>query len=95
MKINSTPMIFGMILSITLGTGILSAIVAYKFGTLSLEAVESPAENPTQKLAIKNVATKKSEKSFQLMKEKDILVNVYDYVHNQKEANKKQKSDAK
>jgi hypothetical protein len=95
MKINSTFMIFGLIIFGTVGAGITTAILAYKFASESLKAVQFPEENPAQKLALKNSSPQKSSQGFQILNEKDILVKVYDYVYSQKEASKNKKSETK
>lgn len=91
MKINSTSLTFMLIILGSLGAGITTTILAYKFGSESLETVQFPEENPAQKLAIKNSANQ----GFQIINEKKILVQVYDYVHAQKEASKNKKPQPK
>lgn len=73
-----------MILLGSLSTGIVSCLVAYNLASSSLQSVKSPEENPAQKLSIKN-----SSNGFKIMKEKDILVQVYNYVYTQKKAKAK------
>ena len=95
MKINSTFTVLALIIFGSLGAGMITAIVAYKFASESLKAVQFPEENPAQKLAKKNSSPQKSSQGFEIMNEKDILVEVYDYVYYQKEASKNKKSDNK
>lgn len=90
MKTNS-KFIFFLILFGSLATGILSCLLAYKLGSASLQAVKSPEENPAQKLALKNLSSANSAQNFKVMKEKDILVKVYNSVYTQKQVNKEKK----
>jgi hypothetical protein len=88
MNKNSTFMVLGFILASSLTAGAATGYIAYRFGSEALTGVKSPQENPTQKLTkSKNVSSQKSQ-SFQIIPEKDILVQVYDYVYAQKEASK-------
>lgn len=70
-------------------TGILSSVLFYNLGSQSLAAVKSPEENPAQKLAKNNLTSTQSAQGFKIIKEKDILVTVYNYVYAQKQASKK------
>ena len=79
-------MIFGSI-----GSGIAVAIFTYNLGKASLSGVTSPPENPSQKI-FKTKKNKFNQKQFKLISEREILVKVYDFVYQQKEANKAKSS---
>ena len=86
MKSYSALLIFLLILLGSLSAGGATGFMAYKFGTQSLQSVNSPEVNPSQKLAHNNQLSPGKPKSFQIIPEKDILVKVYDYVYYQKRA---------
>lgn len=92
MKINSTLLLSIFIFLAASGVVSASAIISYKFGTKSLEVVKSPLENPAQKLTNKDSSSSESNQGFQIIEEKKILVEVYDYVFHQKKANKEKKN---
>lgn len=95
MKNKSTLIVFTTIILGSIAAGITTGYFAHKFGSQALEVVQSPAENPAQKLAKDNPSTKKSSEGFKLIEEKDVLVEVYDSVYYQKKGKKKNKSSDK
>lgn len=77
---------FFVILS-SVSVGVVSGITAFYLGSESLKTVNSPEENPTQKLGKwETVDLKKYH--FQPVAEKTILVKVYNYVQEQRKAAK-------
>ena len=93
MKSYSTIIIFLLILLGSIGAGSATGFYAYKFGTQSLESINSPEVNPSQKLANNNQLSSQKSTNLQFISEKDILVRVYDHVYYQKQATQeKQKS---
>ena len=93
MKSYSTIIIFVLILLGSLSAGSATGFLAYKFGTKSLQSINSPEVNPNQKLTNNNQQSSQKSTNFQIIPEKDILVKVYDYVYYQKKAaQEKQKS---
>lgn len=75
----------------SVAAGIVTAFLAYTLGRQSLSAVTTPSENPTQKI-VKGENQRATNQEFKIMKEKEILVRVYDFVHKQKQENKAQSS---
>ena len=93
MKSYSKIIIFLLILLGSVGAGSATGFYVYKFGTQSLESINSPEVNPTEKLANNNQLSSQKSTSVQFISEKDILVRVYDHVYYQKQATQeKQKS---
>lgn len=85
---NFTYITSAIVVFSSLLVGVVSAYVAYSVGTDSLEGVNTPPENPTQKIG--NDRGKNTENRFEFISERTILVKVYDHIHKQKEAAKAQ-----
>ncbi|HIK37006.1 MAG: hypothetical protein NZ901_07810 [Geminocystis sp.] len=73
----------------SVSVGVVSGVTAFYLGSESLKTVNSPEENPTQKLGKwETVDLKKYH--FQPVEEKTVLVKVYNYVQEQRRAVKEQ-----
>ncbi len=87
-KLNFTVIAIFLVILGSIGSGIAAAFLFYKLGRQSLSTVTTPSENPTQK--IKQGKSETTNREFKIIEEREILVRVYDFVHQQKEENKGQ-----
>lgn len=92
---NPTILASSLVILSSLTVGILSGIVSYYLGSDSLKNVNTPTENPTQKVSTKE-EKRQNQQKFTIIPEKKVIVQVYDYVRQQQEASKlkKQKNDS-
>lgn len=88
---NPTILASGLVILTSLTVGIITGMVAYYLGSDSLKNVNTPAENPSQKINTKEEKRNNNSK-FTIIPEKKVIVTVYDYVHQQQEASKVKKS---
>ncbi len=83
-----------LVLLSSLGLGLATGFFAHKMGSESLKGVKSPTENPSQKIADSKIDQEvdlSTKKDFEIIPEKKIIVNVYDYVTEQRELSKGKK----
>lgn len=88
---NSTILASSLVILSSLTVGVASGLVSYYVGSESLKSVNTPSENPTQKINAQEKQGQNNQK-FTVVPEQKILVKVYDYVHQQQEASKVKKS---
>ena len=88
---NSTILASSLVILSSLTVGVASALVAFYVGSESLKSVNTPSENPTQKLNGQKKEGQTNQK-FTIVPEKQVLVKVYDYVKKQQEASKVKQS---
>ncbi len=93
MKINSTVILTFFLLLMMMGAGSVSAWFSYNMGSQSLEGVTEPDSNPTKKLTRKQ--GEKQESQLVFVKEKDIIVQNYDYIKGKKNNNSSAKTTPK
>ena len=77
----------------SLGLGLLTGWFAFQMGSDSLKGVKSPSENPSQRISSSNNNEKidlSKKKDFKIIEEKRIIVNVYDYVQEQRGVTKEE-----
>lgn len=88
---NSTILASSLVILSSLTVGVASGLVAFYAGSESLKSVNTPPENPTQKLNGQEKEGQTNQK-FTIVPEKQVLVKVYDYVKKQQEASKVKQS---
>lgn len=93
MKINSTVILTFFLLLMMVGAGSVSAWFSFNMGSQSLEGVTEPDSNPTKKLTRKQ--GEKQESQLVFVKEKDIIVQNYDYIKGKKNNNSSEKNPPK
>ena len=84
MKLSSTTRLTFVILVMMLGAGILSGFFGFTLGHEALKSVSQPHINPIKKLTKSQPSDQ--PKGFTIVKEREILVKVYDRIHGQTEA---------
>ena len=82
MKFNSTVALTLILLAMMLGAGFVSAMWGFSLGHEALKGVTQPDVRPTKKLA-NNQEIEPGDKEVALLNERDILVNVHAYIHDQ------------
>ena len=89
-RLNSTAKVSVILLVMMIAAGSVTALWGFIIGNKSLNGVSKPDANPTQKLAgNKQLSESLTEPTF--IKEKDVLVKVYNHIY---EKNKKSKTSA-
>ncbi|MBD2392858.1 hypothetical protein H6G11_01135 [Cyanobacterium aponinum FACHB-4101] len=90
---NSTILASSLVILSSLTIGVASGLISFYVGSESLKSVNTPPENPTQKINEQEKEVQDNKK-FSIIPEQKILVKVYDYVHKQQEASKVKQSQS-
>lgn len=93
MKFQTTLAFTLLLLIAMIGAGTVSALYGFTLGYDALKGVKQPESNPSQQLIHSRKANDNSgnNREIQLVSERDVIVAVYDKIHSQEQALKKQK----
>ena len=93
---NSTILATILVLFSSIGLGVVTGLISFKLGSESLKGVQSPQENPTQKISAQELEQLDltQKKKFQIIEEKTILIKVYNHTHQQRKVNQAQEKES-
>ncbi|MBF2058553.1 MAG: hypothetical protein IGQ45_15395 [Cyanobacterium sp. T60_A2020_053] len=81
---NLSVIAFILVIISSIGAGITTGFFSYTMGKDSLSGVATPNDNPTQKLQ-KPLNFDNLQEEFKIIPEQQVLVKVYDSIHQQKQ----------